>query len=87
MKRLQVGDVSITSIIERDGPWRVAETMFPGARIVTIGAGFERAGGKEHYANAASARHVAAGAIPGTLVFAKGSRGIAVEGALPEEAR
>lgn len=31
MKRLQVGDVSITSIIERDGPWRVAETMFPGA--------------------------------------------------------
>lgn len=65
----------------------LAETMFPGARIVTIGAGFERAGGKEHYADAASARHVAAGAIPGTLVFAKGSRGIAVEGALPEEAR
>ena len=31
MNRLQVGDVRITSIIERDGPWRVAETMFPGA--------------------------------------------------------
>ncbi len=31
MRRLQVGDVSITSIIERDGPWRVAETMFPNA--------------------------------------------------------
>ncbi len=65
----------------------LAETMFPGARIVTIGAGFDRAGGLEHYSDAASARHVAAGAIPGTLVFAKGSRGIAVEGALPEEAR
>lgn len=65
----------------------LAETMFPGARIVTIGPGFSRAGGKEHYADAASARHVAAGAVPGTLVFAKGSRGIAVEGALPEEAR
>ena len=31
MNRLQVGDVRITSIIERDGPWRVAETMFPSA--------------------------------------------------------
>jgi glyoxylase-like metal-dependent hydrolase (beta-lactamase superfamily II) len=31
MRRLQVGDVSITSIIERDGPWRSAESMFPTA--------------------------------------------------------
>ncbi|MPN25911.1 UDP-N-acetylmuramoyl-tripeptide--D-alanyl-D-alanine ligase [bioreactor metagenome] len=65
----------------------LAEKMFPGARIVTIGSGFRDARGKEHYADAAGARHVAAGAAPGTLVFAKGSRGIAVEEALPEGAR
>ena len=28
MKRLQIGDVSITSIIERDGPWRRPEDFF-----------------------------------------------------------
>jgi glyoxylase-like metal-dependent hydrolase (beta-lactamase superfamily II) len=30
MKTLQIGDVTITSIIERDGPWRKPEEMFPG---------------------------------------------------------
>ena len=29
MKRLAIGDVTITSIIERDGPWRTPEEMFP----------------------------------------------------------
>jgi len=29
MKKLTIGDVSITSIIERDGPWRRPEDMFP----------------------------------------------------------
>lgn len=29
MKTLQIGDVSITSIVERDGPWRKPEDMFP----------------------------------------------------------
>ena len=29
MQRLRIGDVTITSIIERDGPWRTPETMFP----------------------------------------------------------
>jgi glyoxylase-like metal-dependent hydrolase (beta-lactamase superfamily II) len=28
MKRLQIGDVTITSIVERDGPWRRPEDMF-----------------------------------------------------------
>ena len=31
MRKLQIGDVSITSIIERDGPWRAPEAMFPEA--------------------------------------------------------
>ncbi len=66
---------------------QLAETMFPGARVVTIGDGFRHAGGKEHYPDAAGARHVAIEAAPGTLIFAKGSRGIAVEEALPEAAR
>ena len=29
MKQLTIGDVTITSIIERDGPWRKPEEMFP----------------------------------------------------------
>ena len=29
MRQLQIGDVTITSIVERDGPWRKPETMFP----------------------------------------------------------
>ena len=29
MKQLTIGDVTITSIIERDGPWRRPEEMFP----------------------------------------------------------
>ncbi len=30
MRELKIGDVTITSIVERDGPWRTPETMFPG---------------------------------------------------------
>src|SRR5271157_2361990 len=29
MRSLNIGDVTITSIIERDGPWRRPEDMFP----------------------------------------------------------
>jgi hypothetical protein len=29
MNKLAIGDVTITSIIERDGPWRTPEEMFP----------------------------------------------------------
>jgi glyoxylase-like metal-dependent hydrolase (beta-lactamase superfamily II) len=29
MRKLEIGDVTITSIIERDGPWRRPEEMFP----------------------------------------------------------
>jgi glyoxylase-like metal-dependent hydrolase (beta-lactamase superfamily II) len=29
MQEIQIGDVTITSIIERDGPWRTPATMFP----------------------------------------------------------
>ena len=29
MNKLKIGDVTITSIIERDGPWRQPEDMFP----------------------------------------------------------
>src|SRR5512139_158627 len=31
MRKLTIGDVTITSIIERDGPWRAPEAMFPKA--------------------------------------------------------
>ncbi|MFL1460862.1 MBL fold metallo-hydrolase [Roseococcus sp. DSY-14] len=32
MKPLSIGDVTITSLVERDGPWRRPEDMFPGFR-------------------------------------------------------
>ena len=31
MRKLTIGDVTITSIIERDGPWRAPGQMFPHA--------------------------------------------------------
>ena len=31
MKPLKVGNVSVSSIIEREGPWRAPATMFPTA--------------------------------------------------------
>jgi glyoxylase-like metal-dependent hydrolase (beta-lactamase superfamily II) len=41
MKKLAIGDVTITSIIERDGPWRRPEEMFPA---------YDPAVGKRHLA-------------------------------------
>ena len=29
MRQLQIGDVTITSIVEREGPWRTPAAMFP----------------------------------------------------------
>src|SRR3954451_3198817 len=29
MQALTIGDVTVTSIVERDGPWRTPEVMFP----------------------------------------------------------
>ena len=31
MKPVKIGDISISSIIERDGPWRAPNIMFPSA--------------------------------------------------------
>ena len=31
MKPIKVGNVSVSSIIEREGPWRAPATMFPSA--------------------------------------------------------
>lgn len=54
MRTLTIGDVTITSIIERDGPWRRPEDMFP-AYDPLVGAGhladlepavFDRASGR-----------------------------------------
>ncbi len=39
MRTLTIGDVTITSIIERDGPWRTPEAMFPA---------YDPIAGKEH---------------------------------------
>jgi len=45
MQTLKVGDVTITSIIERDGPWRNPEDMFPA---------YDPAIGRRHLASLAS---------------------------------
>src|SRR5262249_1647494 len=41
MKELSIGDVTIISIIERDGPWRTPQEMFPA---------YEPINGKRHLA-------------------------------------
>ena len=41
MKTLKVGEITITSLIERDGPWRTPEVMFP-AYDLEIGASISR---------------------------------------------
>ena len=38
MRKLTIGDVTITSIIERDGPWRAPGQMFPNAPAEQIEA-------------------------------------------------
>ena len=38
MRKLTIGDVTITSIIERDGPWRAPGQMFPDAPAEQIEA-------------------------------------------------
>jgi glyoxylase-like metal-dependent hydrolase (beta-lactamase superfamily II) len=38
MRQITIGDVSITSIVERDGPWRTPEVMFPPYDPVVGGA-------------------------------------------------
>jgi hypothetical protein len=47
MQTLKVGDVTITSIIERDGPWRKPEDMFPA---------YDPAIGRRHLAESARRR-------------------------------
>ena len=36
MKPVKIGNVSISSIIERDGPWREPHIMFPSATPDTL---------------------------------------------------
>lgn len=64
-----------------------ARALFPAARIITIGQYPERQG-VFRFADSISARNPLAGLVrSGDIVFAKGSRGIAVEKALPEAAQ
>ncbi|MDR0932280.1 MAG: UDP-N-acetylmuramoyl-tripeptide--D-alanyl-D-alanine ligase [Victivallales bacterium] len=65
----------------------LAKRMFPAARIATVGKEFQNAGAEHHFNTAVEAQIFVKKARRGDLVFAKGSRGIAVEMALPEEAR
>ncbi len=65
---------------------RLARHLLPGARIFTVGEGFRASPGDRHFPTPeAAAPEISA--TPGEVVFAKGSRGIAVELSLPEEAR
>lgn len=66
----------------------LAREHFPGVRILSVGGAFAPTPGVEHFADAAAAAPRLAELVrAGDLVFAKGSRGIAMELALPETAR
>ncbi len=65
-----------------------ARKHFPGVRILSVGGAFGPTPGVEHSADAAAAAPRLAELVrKGDLVFAKGSRGVAMELALPETAR
>ncbi len=67
------------------GVMALAEKFFPAARIVTVGREFELSPGKYHFEK--SRAGILDGITElGDVVFAKGSRGTAVEKALPEAA-
>ena len=60
----------------------------PGVRLLTVGRAFDGHPGVLRFDRAEEARGTVAAMVrEGDLVFAKGSRGIAVELALPEAAR
>ena len=48
MQQIKTGDVSITSIIERDGPWRKPEDMFP-VDTMELGQKYLADGDRFHY--------------------------------------
>ena len=64
-----------------------AIALFPAVRIITVGQYPERAGVLRFAASAEAQAPLAGLVRNGDIVFAKGSRGIAVEKALPEAAR
>ncbi|MBR2373896.1 MAG: UDP-N-acetylmuramoyl-tripeptide--D-alanyl-D-alanine ligase [Lentisphaeria bacterium] len=59
----------------------LAKELFPGCRLITVGSAY----GQGALADAAAAREVIVRSLkPGDLLFAKGSRGVKLETALPE---
>lgn len=79
----ELGEISVSAhrqIME------LARKLFPHALIITVGSEFDNSPGDRHFP--ASAMDILAGVVNfGDTVFAKGSRGIALEKALPEAAR
>ena len=81
----ELGDCSAA---EHQALLREARERFPGCRIVAIGAAFDPVAGVTGAADSRKAfAEVEKLTRPGDLVFAKGSRGVAVELALPEAVR
>ncbi len=84
----EMRELGRNSAAEHAALLELARRTFPGARILTVGGAFAPMTGVEHFTNAADAApRLAEMAGTGDLVFAKGSRGIAMELALPEAAR
>ena len=85
---LELGDVSLSY---HENLLVSARKRFPGARIFAFGRPFAPAAeklGVPFYEHPADFEKILAETIvPGDIVFAKGSRGIGVEKALPQEAR
>ena len=73
---------------EHDSIVATARRLFPGAEIITVGKEFAGLDADAHLENSPAAAEVLGRMVrPGMLVFAKGSRGIRLEEALPEPAR
>ena len=83
---LELGE---NSTLEHDKILKQARKLFPDGRIITVGSGFAGLDGADiHYNKSEDASsEIADLCVPGTTILVKGSRGTALEKALPQEAR
>ena len=73
----ELGDVSFEA---HEGVKKLIRELFPGVRCVLVGSAY----GQEALPDSAAAGEFLKGVLrPGDLLFAKGSRGVALEKALP----
>ena len=76
-----------SSQVEHENILKLARELFPQGIVITVGSGFEGLGGADHHfaKSSEAADTVEKLCVEGTSILVKGSRGTALELALPQE--